>query len=226
MNVIKKISVLLLFIFTMPCMAANQDFTEGQDYTHLPKDVRAKYCVSELIKQDPHKVQVLLFFNYGCSACAKVDPKFEAWAESQRNNRELAIYRFPVGYQDQWKMFSKLYFVMLDIKPKRDLNDTIFDAIHRRGLKLWQEEEMRNFFIANGYKAKDFDTVFNSPRIQEQLKYSEEIANAYSINGTPMIVINGVNNCYLLSIDQADGVDRLMEVLNYLVNKETAKNSY
>lgn len=226
MNAIKKIGLLCLILFTMPVIAANEDFMEGRDYTHLSKNIRTQSAVTNLIKRDPHQVQVLLFFNYGCSACAKLEPKFEQWVSSQQNNTEVVVYRFPVGYQDQWNMFSKLYFVMMDIEPKKNLNEKIFDAVHNRNLKLWQEEEMRNFFIANGYQAKHFDTVFNSPQIEEQVKYSEKIANAYAIAGTPMIVINGVNSSYLLSIDQADSVERLCEVLNYLVAKETASNSY
>lgn len=225
MNAIKKIGISCLILFAMP-VVANQDFMEGRDYTHLSKIVRSQSTIANLIKKDPHQVQVLLFFNYGCSACAKLDPKFEEWVKSEKDNSELVVYRFPVGYQDQWQMFSKLYFVMLDMEPKKDLNEKIFNSIHSGNLKLWQEEEMRNFFIANGYQAKEFDTVFNSPLVESQIKYSREIANAYFIDGTPMIVINGVNSSYLLSIDQADGIDRLCEVLNYLVAKETAKNSY
>ena len=225
MNFIKKVVLLMCVFFAMPIIA-DSGFMEGQDYSHLPKAVKTQSCVTKLINKDPHQIQVLLFFSYGCRACAKLDPEFEKWAESQKNNEELVIYSFPVGFQDQWQMLAKMYYVMLDMKPQKNLSQKIFTAIHKENQKLWQEEEMRAFFINNGYKAKEFDTVFNSPHVSEQLKYADEVANAYSINSTPMIIINGVNSCYSLSVSQAEGIDRLMKVLNYLVRKETAMNSY
>lgn len=225
MDILKKIALLCCILFAIPT-AALAEYTEGDDYSHLPKSVKTHPCVAKLRNTNPHQVQVLLFFNYGCAACAKLETKFDEWADKQKDNNEVVIYRFPVGFQDQWQMLAKMYYVMQDMKPHKDLSQKVFTAVHKDNQKLWQEEEMRNFFIANGYQAKEFDTVFNSPQVQEQLKYADEVTDAYAINSTPMVIVNGVNSCYSLSVSQAEGVDRLMNVLNYLVRKETAKNSY
>lgn len=214
MNMIKK-AMILCFMLCPLLVTADVTFKEGQNYTSLSNAMRAE--------GDPHKVQVLLFFNYGCSACAKLEPKFEKWADSQDGNSKLVIYRYPVGFDEQWTMLSKLYFVMQDIQPKRDLNLKIFNAVHQQDLKLWHEDAMRDFFIANGYSGDNFDRTYNSLRIEQQLKNSQKMADVYAITVTPTIIINGKSSSYSLDIDQADdNIDKLFKILNNVVAREVS----
>jgi thiol:disulfide interchange protein DsbA len=221
MKQIKHVLTLLLIILCLPTMAAQ--YTEGTDYTRLPNDMRSEPAIAELSANNAHKVQVLLFFNFGCSACAKFEPTFESW-ENKQNNSKLVIYREPVSFEDEWEDLAKLYYVTQDLKPHKNLNEKIFKAIHEQDLKLWHESEMEDFFVSQGYNAEDVKKAYNSYEVDTQAKRADALAKAFDINQTPTIVINGPDGMYMLTVQQAGGdKDKMMKVVDYLIASEIKK---
>ncbi len=215
--------VLGLILAAMPVTAA-QSFIEGQDYERLTSKVRENPTVTQLIARDPQKVQLLFFFNYGCSACANFDPSFEKWLNTKANDK-LVIYRLPVEFEDNWLPLAKLYFVLQQLKPKKDLDAKIFQAIHQQGVDLWEEPTMENFIVENGYGLQNFDTAYNSPDIKAQVKRADTLSHIYAIDRTPTLVINGPNASYLCTVDMVDGDrNKLFQILDYLISLKE-KNS-
>ncbi len=222
MKKIKNLLTLSLIIFTLPAIAVPR-YIEGTDYTRLPNKMRNEPAITQLISDNPNKVQIALFFSFGCQACAKFDPIFEHWVNNQ-NNKKLVIYREPVSFEEDWEDLAKLYYVMQDLKPYKNLNAAIFKAIHEQNLKLWHESEMEKFFIANGYSAEDIKKAYNSYGVEMQAKRADGLAKSYDINQTPSIIINGPEASYLLTVDQAGGDrEKLMKIADYLIAEETSK---
>ena len=225
MNQLKHLFTLCLVVLTSTVTAASSSFSEGQDYTKLPSSVRTEAPVAELIANNPKKVQLLFFFSYGCSACAKFDPSFEKWATTHQYNK-LVIYREPVSFEDDWEMLAKLYFVMKTLDPKQDLNPKIFTAIHDQGLKLWQESAMQEFFTKQGYSAASFDQAYKSYNVELDVKRSDALAKAFDVNQTPCVIINGASGSYLLTMDHADGnASKFLQILDYMIKTEEKKIS-
>lgn len=199
-------------------------FVEGQDYIRLPPQIRNNPDVQQLINADPNKVQVLFFFSYGCHGCEMFHAPFEKWAAKQAKNpdNKAVFYRYPVSFNPQWAMLAKMYFVMETLDPSGKLNNAIFNAIHKQGLKLWQEPVMKKFFIKNGYTGQQFDSAFTSFNVNRQTKRADELTKAYNIVITPDIVVNGPTASYQLDLAKKGNTpERLLRILDYLIKRES-----
>lgn len=222
MKQIKHVLTLLLIILAVPAIAAPQ-YTEGTDYIRLSNDMRSESAIAQLNANNPNKVQLLLFFSFGCSACAKFEPIFERW-ENKQNNSKLVIHREPVSFEDEWEDLAKLYYVEQDLKPYKNLNEKIFNGIHEQNLKLWHESDMEEFFVSQGYSADAVKKSYNSYEVEIQAKQADALAKAFNINQTPSIIINGSDAMYLLTVDKAGGDrNKMMKIADYLIDVEMKK---
>lgn len=222
MKHLKLVITFWLMILALPVIAnsSNDNYVENKDYTLLSTKVRANPEVKDLLNNNSNKVQLLLFFNYGCSACAKFEPSFDKWVAEQ-SNKNLVIYRFPVAFNDEWEELAKLYFVMNTLDTSAELNSKIFTAIHQHDQKLWQEDEMRDFFVSHGYSAEAFNSAYNSATVNSKVKQAQDLSTAYGINQTPTVIINGPASSYKLTVDQAgDNHSRFFKIVDYVTNKE------
>lgn len=221
---IKKLLIcsILCLPFTVNAVDQKNLFVEGQDYVKLADSIRSKPDVEQTLMADPHKVQVLFFFSYGCHGCEMFHKPFEKWSHEHKYSKKIAIYVYPVSFNPQWKMFAKMYYVAESLDPSGKLNDPLFEAVHKKGLKLWEIPVMQKFFVQHGYTAGQFDQALMSFNVNRQVKRADDISKAYGIILTPDIVINGPVHSYKIDFAKAgNNVDRLLQILNYLVNKET-----
>lgn len=170
-----------------------------QGYDRLPREIRAKPSVADLISEDNNKVQVLYFFSYGCHACANFDPNFRTWA-LQQNNPKVRIHKIPVFFRKDWEGLARLYYVMKILDPKEELGAKIFTEIQDKNVALWQTSEMQNFFVKNGYKITDFENAINSFTVNTELKKADQLSKAYEIYQTPTIILNGIIDSYELEL--------------------------
>lgn len=217
MNHFKKFMAVLFILFSVPAWSAS--FVAGKDYTVLSKKIRNNPKVAELISQDPGDTKLFFFFSYGCSACAKFDPSLEQWIKSKTSNVQL--YGFPVTFEDEWRALAKLYFTVKTLDPKQDLSPKIFAAIHQDGAKLWQEDQMKQFFVANGYNAEDFEKVYDSYSTNLEVQKANDIINACAIMSTPTLIVNGLDTSYMLTPAQSGGdYKKFFAVLDYLIAKK------
>lgn len=198
-------------------------YVEGKDYLRLPSEVRNSPDIAQLLLADPDKVQVVFFFNYGCHGCKMFNGPFQKWSKSEvkKYKDKIAVYKYPVSFNPQWKMLAKLYYTMEVLDPSGSLNEEIFDGVHKQHLKLWQEPVMKNFFVQHGYTADQFDKAFNSFGVDMKMNRANEISNTYKIIVTPDIIVNGPHASYRLELSKADNnVDKFFKILDYLVNRE------
>lgn len=214
----------MLLLVSLLCNAADKAlFIEGQDYTKFTDKTRNNPDVQQLLMSDPTKVQVLFFFSYGCHGCEMFHTPFDKWATAQKKKpkNKVAIYFFPVSFNTQWAVLAKMYYVMEALHAEK-LNNAIFDGVHKQGLKLWQVPEMQKFFVKNGYTDKQFTDAFNSFSVVRSVKRADDLTKAYSVTLTPDIVVNGPVNSYKVELSKVgNNIDRLFQVLDYLVARET-----
>lgn len=224
---IKKILFLCL-VFWLPTQLFAADpknlFVEGQDYIKLSDSVRSTPEVAQLLNADPHKVQVLFFFSYGCHGCEIFHKPFNTWAKQQRSapNSKVAVYVYPVSFNPQWHMLAKMYYVMQTLDPQGKLTDAAFTAVLKNRLRLWDPAVMKKFFVQNGFTAGQFDQAYNAFNVNRQVKRADDISRALGIIVTPDIVINGPVNSYKLDLSKAgNNSQRLLQILDYLIARES-----
>ncbi len=222
---IKKLQRFLWLSLLAPalCFAVPDLFVEGQDYVKLPDAVRKNSYVEQVLRSDAHKVQILLFFSYACHGCEVLHKPFDEWVVQQQKkyNNKIAVHVYPVSFNAQWQMLAKMYYVLENLSPNKNLNTVVFAAVHKNGLKLWDPAVMKKFVMQQGFSAEQFDTVYNSFTLKMQANRADEISKAYGIVITPEIIINGPISSYKVDFAKAgNDVQRLIKIMNYLVTRE------
>lgn len=217
--------VLLLPAITLAAGKDKKDtfIVEGQDYIKLPETVRANPLVAQLFKANPNKVQVIFFFSYGCHGCELFHAPFSKWEAEQAKKfkGKVAIYTFPVAFNQQWAMLSRLYYVEEALQPDGKLSADIFKAILKQGLKLWDVDVMRKYFVQHGFAAVEFDQAYNSFIVNRQVQRADQISKAFAVSATPDIIVNGPTNSYKIDVAKAGkNIQRVIDILNYLVARE------
>ncbi|HSX20599.1 MAG TPA: thiol:disulfide interchange protein DsbA/DsbL, partial [Gammaproteobacteria bacterium] len=168
-------------------------FVEGQDYVKLPDSVRANTTAHQVLMTDPHKVQVLFFFSYGCHGCEMFHKPFEEWLAKQKTGPKgkVVVYTYPVSFNAQWSMLARLYYVRQILDPLGKTDNAIFLALQKQGMKLWDVNTMKSFFILHGYTAEQFDQAYNSFNVNRQVQRADAISKAFNIVLTPEVIVNG-----------------------------------
>jgi thiol:disulfide interchange protein DsbA len=185
-------------------------FQAGTDYQVLP--------VASDMPASKNKVSVVEFFSFGCPACFHFEPTLEAWLAKQP--ADVSFDRVPVVFESGWDVLARGYYTAKNLGEAKKLAPAIFKAQHVQGLDLSDPKILKQFFVAHGVSAKDFDSTYQfSPGIDAQLMRGDNLMRYYHIAQIPTLVINGK---YITSPAMAGSIPRLLQVADYLIAQERA----
>jgi thiol:disulfide interchange protein DsbA len=166
----------------------------------------------------PGKVEVVEVFWYACGHCYLLEPKLEAWNRNGRPaNAELV--RLPATWNNVLKTHARVYYTM-ELLGKHNLNPEIWREINVKGNRLDSPDRIESFFTSRGVSKADFQRTYASFAMDSKVAKAEDLNRRYKITGTPTIVVNGK---YVTDVSMAGGEDKLFEVVNALVAKETTR---
>ncbi len=209
-------------------------YVEGKQYKLIQstpealamEDPTAKALLAAVPK---NKVAVWQFFNYGCSGCNRMEPIVAKWHQDKKEQNLIAFTDIPVAWsKPEWTEYARAFYIEQALsqsknKAYKDVlqvgHEKIFAALHVEGKDLSTRENMRDFFHAElGVLPTDFDAHYNSFDVRRRMKQAELMAKAYSIRSLPTFVVAGK---YYVDVAMAGGMEQVINVVNYLVNKET-----
>lgn len=205
---------LALLLFLVPVVAAVHAqptrYTPGTHYTVLESPVRTA---------DPEKIEVLEVFWYGCNHCFRFQPLIEDW---QANAPDYVHFeRFPAIWNGLMQVHAQAYYTAVQMDVVDQVHEEIFNAMHLRGNRLMNENQLAELFAANGVDEEAFRETFNSFSVRTQVNQAERLMSEYQIQSTPNMVVNGK---YLVSTSQAVPTQQeMLEVVDFLVEQERAE---
>ncbi len=167
---------------------------------------------------NPDRIEVLEFFWYGCPHCYSFEPALKSWLKAKPENVEFI--RVPAVFNEEWGKGAKAYYIAEALGVIDAVHADLFDAVQEKHQKLDSEEELAKFFTAHGVKEADFKDTYNSFMIDTKLRQAPAIAAKYGITGVPTIIVNGK---YRTTGNLAGGQEKMIDVLNELVKKESGK---
>lgn len=186
------------------------DFQAGRDYQVISE--------SEIIPRVGPKeiVQVKEFFNYACPACYHFEPSLEKWLA--KKPAYVKFERIPIVFQAGWRSLARAYYIAQMLGVEKQLTPSIFKAIHVDKQDLSDPELQEAFFIKQGVKKQDFESMASfSPGIDAQLLRSDTLMQANKIAAAPSLV---VDNRYKVDPRLAGGDPvRFLQIVDYLVEK-------
>ena len=164
----------------------------------------------------PGKVEVVEVFWYACGHCYLLEPKLEAWNRSGRPaNAELV--RLPATWNSALKTHARVCTWLLE-KIVGTLNAEIWREINVKGNRLDTPAAIETFFTSRGVSKADFQKAFAGFAVDSKIMKAEDLNRRYKISGTPTVIVNGK---YVTDVSMAGSEDKLFEVINALVARET-----
>jgi thiol:disulfide interchange protein DsbA len=183
---------------------ATQAQTAGHEYVTLnpaqPSDT-------------PNKIEILEFFAYSCPHCAAMQPMVEKFAKTLPPN--VVLHQVPVAFNASMADLQKLYY-SLDAMGRLDLNDQVFDAIHKEHKSIFQAKAIADWVVSKGIDRAKFEAVYNSFGINAKIQRANELTKTYKIEGTPSLAIDGQ---YVVSPSMTNSYQGTIDVAQKLLDK-------
>jgi thiol:disulfide interchange protein DsbA len=206
MKMLLKWLVALVLPFSVAVTAVAQDYKEGSNYLRLSKPQPTSTT---------DKIEVVELFWYGCSHCFDLEPHITEWLESKPEDVEFV--RLPAIVGPRWEPLAKAYYTAEVLGILDKTHPALFEAIHEKKQKFANEEQIKEFFVAQGVSAEDFKNAFNSFAVSVKMNNAKLMTRRYAITGVPTLVVNGK---FSTSGKLAGGETGILKVVDYLVAQE------
>lgn len=197
----------------------NEPFQEGKHYQKLSAKVTTHRAVQQLVRETPDKIQVIEFFNYACFWCQRLHPKVNTWALNKP--QQTVFYRFPVAFNKGWDVGAKAYLMVQMLGKSESLDQEFFKAIHTDNIDLTNEKILQEFFSKHGVDQQKFAELYNSFTVNRAMARSKDLADAYQLTVSPVMIVNGPTGSYLVTSSTAGTEASVMEVVDFLVARES-----
>jgi protein dithiol oxidoreductase (disulfide-forming) len=179
------------------------------------------------------KVEVTEVFSYACPACNIFQPTVHKLKQAMPANVVLDYLPAAFNPGEDWPMFQLAYVTAQILGVDQQTHDAMFDTVWKgggdlsitdpasRGLKsrLPTIEDAAKFYNQHaGVPVDKFIATSKSFSADLKVRTDDDLIMAYKIDRTPTIIVNGK---YRLHVESAGGEQQLIDLVKYLVAKET-----
>lgn len=198
-------NALIVLVLNLFCsFAVSEDYQEGRHYE----------LIEPLPTRNPEKIEVIEFFWFGCGHCFSLEQLIKNWKSEVSS--EVDFFRLPVVWNAQTKTHAKLFFATETLQVPEAIQG-IFSAIHYNRKMMLSDKEVIPFFQGYGIPEDQYLAATNSFGLKNNLRKAELFAFKYGIKGVPAFIVNGK---YKVSATREIGTEDLLDVVNYLIEKE------
>lgn len=215
-----KTKMLVAVLLAMSLLAfgctskAQSDFIEGLNYRAVnpPHATEVK----------PDQIEVTEFFWYGCPHCFAVEPYLEVWRDTKPANVVFNLVPAPWTGGEHMDVDGRAYYTALALGLEPKIHEPPFNAIHLDGQYglVTSQAALQDFFAKYGISKQQFDTTWNSPRVNKEMQQALQTVTSYGVMGVPTFVVNGK---WITGGGYGDMPPaRIVQCLQFLVHKEEA----
>jgi thiol:disulfide interchange protein DsbA len=182
-----RITALLCgLLLTTACSATGPDadaapYTDGNQYVTLPAPYQRD--------SNSGKVEVVEVFSYACIHCAE----FSTYADELRKSlpKGVEFKLVPAPFNDSWVPFARAYYASKKLGLLEQTHDALFDAKFKEQYPINSMDEIADFYARHGANRAEFLKIANSPEVDAQIKKDLALIQAWGVDGTPTIVVDG-----------------------------------
>jgi protein dithiol oxidoreductase (disulfide-forming) len=204
--------------------AAGATWTEGVNYFLVAPARPTSLAVG--------KVEVTEVFSYACPACNIFQPTMRKLKQTLPANVVLDYLPAAFNTAEDWPMFQLAYCTAQVLGIEQQTHDAMYDAVWKggdlsvidqstRGLKTRMPtiEDAAKFYSQHaGVPVEKFIATAKSFSVDMKVRAAQDLIMAYRVDRTPTIIVNGK---YRLFVESAGGTDQLIDLVKYLVAKES-----
>jgi thiol:disulfide interchange protein DsbA len=199
---------------------ASAKFTEGKEYKLLPATAATQPTAKALLDSHVGKVEVINFFSYGCPVCNRLEPELDKWNQSKKDSQMVVVVDVPVDWNHAgWENLARSFYIAESLGVLAKEHPAMFKAVHQQGKTFKTQADLQEFFLTDvGVSRVQFDDTFDSFNVRRRLKQGELLRNEYAVMAIPAFIVNGK---YYIDVQTAGGMKQAIDVLDYLVSKES-----
>jgi protein dithiol oxidoreductase (disulfide-forming) len=178
------------------------------------------------------KVEVTEVFSYACPACNLFVPTMHKLKASLPPNAVLDYLPASFNPSEDWPVFQLGYLTAQTLGVADKAHDAMFAAVWQTGELAVIDPATRNIKshlpaiedIAKFYKAQagvpiaTFLATAKGFSVDAKVRGAEDLIQRYRVDRTPTMVVNGK---YRVNVESAGDPEKLVELVNWLVAKES-----
>ena len=207
-HILKKSLLVFSVLFMFAGTACAAAYEEGKHYKRVSQEKMV----------DGDKVEVLEFFWYGCPHCYSFEPHISKWKASKPANVEFD--RIPATFQPLWVLHARAYYALQSLGVGEQIHPKFFSEIHNQKNYMKTLDSLIAFVQKHGVDKSEFVDAMNSFTVETKVRKARKLVDGYNLSGVPSVTVNGK---YLISASMAGSYDNMIKIMNYLIEKETAK---
>lgn len=204
MKKIFALTALLLFSTT----ACSADYSAGFEYRSINQQPTA----------NADRIEVIEFFWYGCPHCFYFEPVLSRWLADKPKN--VDFIQVPAPLNKSWEIHTKAFYALELMGMQKKLHEKIFEAIHLKKMRLFDEKSLTDFLVKQGVDRDQFKKHMKSFAVSSKLSKARKMMKDYEVRGVPQLAINGK---YITSGSMAGGNQQIIDVVKFLIAKESKK---
>jgi thiol:disulfide interchange protein DsbA len=189
---------------------ANARFRAGQHYDVLTP--------AQPTSVAPGKVEVAEVFWYGCPHCYSLEPYIQRWEQSGKPPA-AELVRIPASLNPSWQPHARLFYAAKALGVLDRAHTDIFRAIHVERNPLNTEEAMRELLGRYDVSEEAVRDALHSFTVETEVLRADTLTRRYRLTGVPAVVVNGK---YVSGVDKVGSPEALLELVNFLVAKESS----
>jgi len=216
----------LLMIGTVANAQAPAEWVAGKHY----------FLVSgpQQVSVAPGKIEVTEAFSYGCPACNSFYPLMERLKATLPTNAEVVYLHASFNTAELWPMFQRAFYTAQVLKVADQAHQAMFQSIWKGGelalrdaktgkpKKPTLETAAAFYKRVAGVDPAKFLSVSKGFSVEGKIRRAEKLLRDYGVDSTPTMIVNGR---YRLTITSAGGEQQLIQLVNWLVAKESLQRS-
>ncbi len=201
----------LALIISLITQSAN-----AKEFTQLSK--KNQVLMQNYMPESNSPHVVVEFFSYACPHCYSLEPEIKKWSST---HKDVLFIKMPVSYNGgAWEVLAKAYYISVALGKEKFFSPLIFKEIHVMHKNLNDEEALKIFFVKNGVSAKQFDQLYNSFGITQQLRQNATLVKAINLMSVPILVVDGK---YITSPSQAKSISKMFKVIDGLLKPKATE---
>ena len=217
-------SLLAVALLMLPPGVRAATWSEGTHYVRLAPPQQTTVPAG--------KVEVMEVFSYACPACNAFQPVMEKLQHALPPNAQLTFLPAAFNPAEDWPMFQRAYLAAQALGIAERTHQAMFDAVWKTGelavttpgsnrLKdpLPSIADAARFYArVAGVNPQQFIAMANSFGIDSKIRAADAQVLAMHVDSTPTLIVNGK---YRVLRDSVTGNDQLIELVKYLVARES-----
>lgn len=187
--------------------ASVDEFVEGEHYTLIddPRRIRGD------------KIEVMEFFSYGCIHCYNFDEEMKGWASARAE--KVQFVQTPAVANEVWRNYGRAFYAMEALGLLEDNHTLMFRQVHDARRNLQTPQDFAEVLATGNISESQFVSAFTAATTEQKLARADQLARRFRVSTVPSIVVQGK---YLIRVTGSVGFSRMLDVADYLIEKETA----